>query len=324
MNRAIQDVKIPRHYFRKTNKSELRDIQMHCFTDASQKAYGVVIYLRYVTTDSEIESSFVISKTRVAPLKKMSLPRLELMGALIGARLASNVIEELEKRLQMNVYFLSDSSVTLHWIKGDLNKWKSFVQHRVMEIREKTSPESWNYCPGDENPDDMLTRGKKTNSTKGITLSELRNKHRFKDHEELELRRKAVVNSTVTGENSIENEFIKRYSSFSKLIRITALRLRFANNCRTNPPLRKESLLSASELQNATNVLVKCAQHSEFQPEIKCLQSKRSVPSNSQVLSLNVFLDEDDFLRVGGRLRYSNISENQKHQLLLSKRHHFS
>ncbi|XP_035225619.1 uncharacterized protein LOC118198125 [Stegodyphus dumicola] len=281
----------------------------------------------------------------------MSLPRLELMGALIGARLASNVKEQLEKRLQMNVYFWSDSSVTLHWMKGDLNKWKPFIQHRVMEIREKTSSESWNYCPGDENPADMLNRGTKRNSTKGITLSELRNSDMWwhgpkwlfqsidswpklaesvrdiKDHEELELRRGAVVNSIVTGENSIENEFIKKYSSFRKLIRTTAWCLRFVNNCRTNPPLRKESFLSASELQNATKVLVKCVQsvqHSEFQLEIKYLQSKRSVPSNSKVLSLNVFLDEDDLLRVGGRLRYSNLSEDHKHQLLLPKRHYFT
>ncbi|XP_035207240.1 uncharacterized protein LOC118182069 [Stegodyphus dumicola] len=104
---------------------------------------------------------------------------------------------------------------------------------------------------------------------------------------------------------------------------ITALCLRFINKCKANPELRTD-FICASELRYATEVLVKLVQSTEFQREIKCLKSGQSIPKNSKIPSLNVFLDKNEVLRVGGRLEYSEFSEFQKHQILLPKAYHFT
>ena len=111
---------------------------MHVFTDASVLAFAAVIYLA-TETNSEIFSSLVTSKTRVAPLNDVSLPWLELLGALTGARLIKCVHEALTSVLYVNgIVCWSDSLVTLYWIKGLDKDYKQFVENRVSEIRETT------------------------------------------------------------------------------------------------------------------------------------------------------------------------------------------
>lgn len=102
--------------------------------------------------------SLVASKARVAPLKKMTLPRLELMGAVIGARLANNLIISL-KMEQAQIKMWTDSMITLQWICSSAQRWKPFVANRVTEIQTLTSPSSWSHIPGKANPADLATRG---------------------------------------------------------------------------------------------------------------------------------------------------------------------
>ena len=129
------------------------------FADASEKAYGCCVYLR-TTVNGQVFVNLVTSKTRVAPLKKTTLPRLELLAALLAARLLKFVTSALQLETTWNSYTCwSDSQVALSWIKSNAAKWKQFVQNRVLEIQELTSPERWHFCPGKENSADLLTRG---------------------------------------------------------------------------------------------------------------------------------------------------------------------
>ena len=129
------------------------------FADASEKAYGCCVYLK-TTVNGQMFVNLVTSKTRVAPLKKTTLPRLELLAALLAARLLKFVTSALQLETTGNSYTCwSDSPVALSWIKSNAAKWKQFVQNRVLEIQELTSPERWHFCPGKENPADLLTRG---------------------------------------------------------------------------------------------------------------------------------------------------------------------
>ncbi|GFW02566.1 integrase catalytic domain-containing protein [Trichonephila clavipes] len=132
-------VSIPRFY--DFTDSNATNIQLHCFSDSSKKAYGTVIYFRVIRTDGTITTSFVTSKSRVAPLKTLSLPRLELMGALLSARLCCKVKHE------KSCFFHTDSSIVCHWIHGESFRFKPFVKNRIEEIQKLTEPSKWHHCP---------------------------------------------------------------------------------------------------------------------------------------------------------------------------------
>ncbi|GFX74906.1 reverse transcriptase domain-containing protein [Trichonephila clavipes] len=103
-----------------------------------QKAYGAAAFLRVKHKD-RVSVDLVTSKSRVAPLKRLSLPRLELMGALLAARLAKEVKKILDQKCSTRAFFWTDSQVTLHWIKGPNHRWKPFVANRVREIQPHRS-----------------------------------------------------------------------------------------------------------------------------------------------------------------------------------------
>ena len=147
-------ITIPRCYFSNWTSCSLRG-----FCDASQHAYAAVVYLR-IETDGSCYSKLVVAKTRVCPLQKHSIPRLELLGALLLSRLLSWVHSALrvELRLEPSICY-TDSIVVLYWIKRVDKEWKQFVENRVTEIRRLAPAVWWQHCPGADNPADMPSRG---------------------------------------------------------------------------------------------------------------------------------------------------------------------
>ena len=122
------------------------------FCDASQRAYAAVVYLR-VKTATDTFNQFLCAKTRIAPLKKVTIPRLELLSALLLSRLISSVNNALEPEIEISeVICHTDSQVAL-------KEWRQFVQNRVIEIRALVSCDSWRHCPGVKNPADIPSRG---------------------------------------------------------------------------------------------------------------------------------------------------------------------
>ena len=155
----LEAITVRRCYFiRPTN---FESIEVHGFADSSTVAFASVVYLR-VIYEGEIDTMLVISKNKIAPIKRPSVPRLELSAALITSRLVHCVKEALETLNKVNinkVYFWSDSFTTLFWIKGVNKQWKLFVENRVKDIRELAPPDRWFYCSADDNPADIPTRG---------------------------------------------------------------------------------------------------------------------------------------------------------------------
>ena len=149
---------VPRHYL--AGRDELpRTHDLIGFCDASQSAYAAVVYLR-AKTGHQWSSTLLAAKTRVAPLKIVTIPRLELLSGLLLARLMRAIHHALESEIQLDMpTCYTDSQIALCWIKEEDKEWKQFVENRVSEIRRLVPAKHWKHCAGTENPADIPSRG---------------------------------------------------------------------------------------------------------------------------------------------------------------------
>lgn len=142
----ITNINVPRQAI----ISDYIQIEMHGFSDASEKAYGAAVYIRVVTSSGKIYCNLLCGKSRVAPVKQISLPRLELCGALLLANLTNKIRSVLN--IEFNKYwFWTDSMIVLAWIKGPPCKWKTFVANRVSEIQSLTNISDWFHVSSGDN-----------------------------------------------------------------------------------------------------------------------------------------------------------------------------
>ena len=152
---ALSNKDIPR-YFPKEFK--VNTIQIHGFSDTSEDAYGGVVYLRMVDSTDTVHTSLVMSKTKVSPIKRLSIPRLELCGAQVLAGLLQHVKKVLQVQL-LDVYAWTDSTIVLSWLAGNPRRFKMYVGNRVSSIVDQIPPDRWNQVSGIENPADCASRG---------------------------------------------------------------------------------------------------------------------------------------------------------------------
>ncbi|XP_064470182.1 uncharacterized protein LOC135384930 [Ornithodoros turicata] len=134
---------------------------LHIFADASPRAYGAVAYVRTYKAPGGVSSHLLIAKGRIAPLKTVTLPRLELLVCLLAARLFKSICDVIPA-LQSRVTLWTDSQIALHWIKnGKMTQSQNpqFVEGRSREVRQLTDPARWCHCDAKSNPADLLTRG---------------------------------------------------------------------------------------------------------------------------------------------------------------------
>ena len=234
----------------------VKKITLHTFTDASQQAYGAATYARHLYEDGSVTCRLVASKSRVAPLQAVSIPRLELMAAVVGLRLAEAVgnILNLPKHEWL---FWSDSVDVLYWIRGCSRKFKPFVANRVGEIQSLTDPEQWRHVPTKQNPADLLTRGLSVSTLideeswwKGpafLMQEETgwpEKKIGIKKEADIEVRKQYQ-------EHSQERSFLStmtedrldptRYSSWTRLTRVSATVNCFLENCHLPSMLHKKA-----------------------------------------------------------------------------------
>ena len=152
-------LKIERNSDRVTHK-------LVCFCDASTKAYAAVIYLLQTNSEGKNRADLIFSKSRLAPVKDMTIPRLELMGVLIGVRCLDFVESQLTCSLE-TIIVMTDSQCVLNWLKSDKDQ-QTFVKHRIQEIRGHENL-VFRYVKSKENPGDIASRG--------MPLKELKNNH---------------------------------------------------------------------------------------------------------------------------------------------------
>ena len=310
------------------------DCQLHLFSDASELAFGAVAYFRFQYPDGRIGIAFVMAKNRVAPLRQLSIPRLELQAAVMAVRIAECVRREHDIAID-SCHFWSDSQTVLQWIKSESRTFKTFVANRVAEIQDASSPEAWRHCPGAINPADVCSRGCELSVllTDGCWLNgppflsrppsewpvnTTAGPEGGTEPADLERRADVTVNATTTQQLLPPAKF----SSWLRLRRTTAWTLRFLRNCRSPKTERATGPLTAAELHAAETLCVRQTQQEAFPDELAALKTGRQLPSGSKLITLRPFLDSSGVLRVGGRLRHADaLTHTARHQAVLPSRH---
>ncbi|GFY21718.1 integrase catalytic domain-containing protein [Trichonephila clavipes] len=308
-------------------------IELHGFSDASQSAYGAVVYCKSITSDRKMLVHLIASKSRVAPTKQTTIPRLELCAAVLLAKLVHRVKQALKLNVT-NTFLWSDSMIVLSWIRKESYQLKTFVANRIATIQEMTSSEQWRYVATEDNPADFVSRG--MDSLKLKTCELWWNGPKFLMSNQYPQRQIPVAVIKDPGKlkncsdfsnffldsaiNSFVNNLLNLSNDYFKIIRVLSFICRFVYNCKS-----KESKgigpLELGELKKAEQLLLKLVQKEEFKVEMNGIQNSAMVPSNSRVKTLNPFIDSEGILRVGGRLRNSDINYNQKFPILLPSKH---
>ena len=145
--------------------STIANVQIHHFSDASEVGYGAVSYLRFVDAESKVHCSFVMSKSRLAPLKSLSVPRLELTAATLAVKLDKMLRKELEVPINRSVFW-TDSTSVLRYIENEDKRFHTFVSNKLTIIHDGSTPGQWRYVDTKRNPSDAASRG---SSAKGLS-----------------------------------------------------------------------------------------------------------------------------------------------------------
>ncbi|XP_058840021.1 uncharacterized protein LOC131695495 [Topomyia yanbarensis] len=316
-----------------------QDYQLHCFCDASSKGYGCCIYVVGPNVGGKIESKLLIAKSRVAPLRGLSIPRLELCAAVLGSQLIHNLRTTTD--FQGPAVFWSDSTVVLHWIKSPPNEWKVFVSNRVAEVQRLTRGVPWNYVPTELNPADLISRG--INPSQIIddrmwwygpplltkpTMTWPKFPSNSSISHNIEQEKRAVVVLTTT---EIDDSIFVRYSELGKLLKVVAMCIRFGTNCRCPKAVRVFGNLTPAEIDRALKSMVRLAQVNSFPKEIQQLKCHKLDPTKpiefdtkSALKTLNIRLDQSDHLRLDGRLVNAAGPYDSKFPLILPAKHPLS
>ncbi|GFW09805.1 integrase catalytic domain-containing protein [Trichonephila clavipes] len=270
-------------------------IELHGFSDASQSAYGAVVYCKSITSDGKMLVHLIASKSRVAPTKQTTIPRLELCAAVLLAKLVHRVKQALKLNVT-NTFLWSDSMIVLSWIRKESYQLKTFVANRIATIQEMTSSEQWRYVATEDNPADFVSRG--MDSLKLKTCELWWNGPKFLMSNQYPQRQIPVAVIKDPGElkncsdfsnffldsatNSFVNNLLNLSNDYFKIIRVLSFICRFVYNCKS-----KESKgigpLDLGELKKAEQLLLKLVQKEEFKVEMNGIQNSAMVPSNSRV-----------------------------------------
>lgn len=328
----LNNVKVPRC----VTRPGLFKFQLVGFCDASARAMCCVIYIR-ILQDDKVFVHLLTARTKVAPVKGVTIPRLELTSALLLARLLASLspFQDIVSAEQLPTYLFSDSTVALAWISQvSPARLKVFVANRVTEIQSLTNSDSWGHVRTHDNPADLGSRGVLPETLIDNTLwwhgpswlslpQDQWPKLQEAPMQESDIPELKTPNSMVTLiscdpiPESID--WMNRFSDYRRLLRVVARILRLVHNVR-HPKERRHGELQPLEILHAFQTCVRVTQLYHL------LQGNpaRFPEVQIQYRSLNPVLDTHGLIRVGGRLQHSDGETNQKHPLLLPRKAKFT
>ncbi|XP_071481344.1 uncharacterized protein [Diadema antillarum] len=329
----LTGLKIPR-CVKPGDFQEIASAQLHHFCDASELGYASVAYLRLTDITGKVHCSFLVGKSRLAPSKSVSIPRLELMAAVLAVTVDRFIKDELEIEVTDTTYW-TDSTSVLQYIRNESRRFKTFVANRVAKIHNASTPSQWRHVDTASNPAD--------DGSRGMTATEMVNNPRWLKgpnflwqeeenwptppevlqdipQDDVEVK-KANVNA-VTSTDSLE-ELLTRFSSWNKLKRAFAWILRYKAFLRHKGDAGsvRTGHFTAKELEDAELEIIKRVQRKAFPAEMTSEGKKGTPPKSSTLDKLNP-IKVKGVLRVGGRLGKSPLSDDLKHPLILPHDHH--
>ncbi|XP_071477081.1 uncharacterized protein [Diadema antillarum] len=351
---SLENISV-RRCFKPEEFEEVKSAQFHHFSDASTGGYGNCSYLRLEDVRGSVHCSLVIGKARVTPLKRVTIPRLELTAAVVSSTISSFLEEELGT-LQAEHLFWTDSNVVLGYISNDEKRFHVFVANRIRQIRNHSSPDQWNYVNSKDNPADIASRGATVEQLMAsdwfdgpkflsdAKLPEPESVYHEISEDDPEVKRSHVA-TTQTKPSSFDLERFNRFSSWHQLKRAVAncerYKTQLRRRCEEKSSTTTERVISprpltVDDLQKAQTEIIKHVQEQWFDEEIQILRNlssdrdpcrderdhRRRVKRSSRLHKLDPFIDENGLLRVGGRLCRAEGSFEVKHPVILPQKGH--
>ncbi|XP_063622782.1 uncharacterized protein LOC134794883 [Cydia splendana] len=313
---------LPGSSFHAVTEQCYSDLELHLFSDASLKAMSAVAYWRWKSKD-QICVAFVASKSRVSSVKPQTVPRLELQAALLAARLADSIAKAHRLHVTRR-YFWCDSSTVLHWIGNNTRRYKTFEANRLGEIDDLSQASEWRYVPTGLNVADIATR-------ETFNYQSFLNEW-FKGPEFLYSDETCWPANVLEPENEVGAEACmtvvqnsrtcfpvpdpERFSSWLRFMRSTACVLKFTNKC------RGIALDDYALVEQVKQLILRQAQEDSFASDIQAVKAGKDLPRDSRLRNLSPYLDENNVLRVSGRIdAVSDVPQEVKRPIILDGRH---
>ncbi|XP_074106315.1 uncharacterized protein LOC141532055 [Cotesia typhae] len=309
---AINIIKIPRWIHSSTHSI----LEIHGFSDASQLAMAAVIFLKVQPNDNtQAKVTLLCSKTKVAPLKHLTIPRLELTAAFMLAQLTTFCQKTLNLT-HVPTYSWTDSSVALMWIQSHPSRWKDFVRNRVSKIQDLLPDGHWRFIPGKENPADCATRGLSTSQLKDHQLWWtgppwlLKNSSSWPTsptHTDADVHlEERPIKVFYSSAQPLESHWpiMDRPIPLLRMLRATVICMRVRDMIKRKP---RTPILHQGD---STHVL---------SLRVQSNKNQASWPRDHPFSRLTAYCDTEGIIRVGGRLENAPTSDQQKHPAILPR-----
>ena len=314
---------------------------LHIFADTLSNAYGCAAYFR-VVENNKAKVSFVIGKSRLAPLKekRLSIPKLELQATVTATRTKTKLLEETNFDVE-RIYFWSNSKTVLKYINNKKKYFPVYVMHRLDEIRSNSNITNWNYIPTHHKVSDACTRpidfidfkdkNDYLNSPQFLQakkINEYIGAGKIYDDPEISLSTHKVLNSEI--DNFTVNDTKKsiipgnNFSSWIKLLKAILFLKHFIqrfkrHNKIIDNKLSEPTKVIAEHMNKTHDVIIELIQKEAFKQEFQDSFSSSQFNQNSKLVTLNPTL-HNNIIKVRGRLKnIIGIPNNLRHQIILPR-----
>ena len=336
---GLSELKIPRSFYPLSFVPVVQEL--HSFSDASDQGLGCVWFMRSISASGEIRVAFVGAVSRIAPKAAISTPRLELCAGVELAKGTARLKADLRQKPD-KILLYTDSRIILGYITNDDRRFSKYVERRKQSILNMSSKDDWRYVSTMDNPADTASRPVSPQELKNSSLLrgpdflwdpvyspvEPSKEEDFKEMLPEEKIEASVLHTReIPASPSIFSSLLNRISGFNRLVRVVMTVhafIRKFDGCRTKMGAQISKRSEVPSKEECIMDLVKTSQAECYPDTLRRLRAGQCLPENHKISELAPQLDANSVIRVGGRLKNSNLSFSVKHPILLPKDHPLS